>query len=453
MKTLKEVRTEWDALAQSVMQKATAMGLEAELHLSVGQRLSVRVRKGEIEAIRQSTPSSASLRVFNGNRSVSGSTAPLELPRILALLERLGANVELVTQDPLTALPNAEWLLKGEGPSLNLFDAGIEGISVERCAQLAAAAEKAAAAVDTRIKNFDDSSAGTQLSISGVYNTRGLAVVEQSSYISVDCNPVAEDDKGNKFAEGWFTHGRHLADLDTPENVGQEAARRALAMIGAGTTPTGKFPVLFDAETANGLLAHLFEAVSGTNLYRKSSYLTGKLGQPVASPLITVVDDPLLPKGLSSTVCDNEGVATRRQVLVDAGAWKVIPTDSYSARKLETASTGNGGGGAVRSYNLFVANGQTPKEELLKTLDTGLYVTSFIGFGFNLATGDFSRGARGYWVEKGKVVRPVQEITVSGNLDEMLKNVIAVGNDLEHRFGTDSPSLLIKDVTVSGGEK
>jgi PmbA protein len=224
-------------------------------------------------------------------------------------------------------------------------------------------------------------------------------------------------------------------------------------MIGAGTTPTGKFPVLFEPETAMGLLAHLFEAVSGTNLYRKSSYLTGKLGQSVASSLVTVVDDPLLRKGLGSTVCDSEGVATRRQVLVDAGTWKIIPTDSYSARKLETNSTGNGGGGAVRSYNLFIANGETPKEELLKKLDTGLYVTSFIGFGFNLATGDFSRGARGYWVEKGKQVRPVQEITVSGNLDEMLKNVVAVGNDLEHRFGTDSPSLLIKDVTVSGGER
>lgn len=450
MKRLSEVKTDWEALAKTVLKRASELGLQAELRCGLGQRLSVRVRKGNTEAIRQSTSSGASLRVFKGSRSVSGSTAPLELRRVLDLLERLSQNVELVTEDPYNSLPDPALLLKGALPDLNLYDEKILELSAPQCAELAAKAEQAAALVDERIKNFEDSSMGWEASYRGLFSTQGLSMVEPTSYVSLDCNPVAEDQKGNKFADGWFTHGRHLADLDSPEAVGKEASRRALSLIGAGTTPTGKYPVLFHPEVARGLLAHLVEAVSGTNLYKKASYLTGKVGQAVASPLITVVDDPLKPKGLQSSACDAEGVATRRQVWVEKGQWKIIPTDTYSARKLELQSTGNAGGGAVRSFNLFVENGATPPAELLAKLGTGLWVTSFIGFGFNLATGDFSRGARGFWVENGKVVRPVQEVTVSGNLDAMLKNVIAVGNDLEFRFGMDSPSLLIDGVTVSG---
>ncbi len=450
MKRLDEIKAEWEVLAKAVLNKASELGLQAELRLGLGQRLSVRVRKGQTEAIRQSTSTGASLRLLKGARSVSGSTAPLELSRVLALLERLSQNVALVTEDPFMTLPEADLLLKGALPDLNLYDDAVVGLSAERCAQLAAQAETAAAAADPRITNFEDSTMGWEASYRGLYSTQGVAVVEPSSYVSLETNPVAEDDKGNKFADGWFTHGRFVSDLDTPEAVGKEAARRVVSLMGAGTTPTGKFPVLFNPEVARGLLAHLVEAVSGTNLYKKASYLTDKLGQQVASPLITVVDDPLLPKGLQSSACDSEGVATSRKVWVDQGIWKVIPTDTYSARKLNLHSTGNAGGGAVRPFNLTIQNGTTPPDELLKKLGTGLWVTAFIGFGFNLATGDFSRGARGFWVEEGKVVRPVQEITVSGNLDAMFKSALAVGNDLEHRFGMDTPSLLIDGITVSG---
>jgi PmbA protein len=444
---------DWGVLAQKVLKRAKELGMEAELRCSQGQRLSVRVRNGATEAIRQSTPSSAALRLFKDKRSISGSTAPLDLDRVLTLMDRMAQDITLLSADDHSGLPDAQWLYKEGDLSLSLYDPSVEGLSVEECAEAAAKSEKAALAADPRIKNFDEASMGTDISIRGIYNTSGLAAVEIGSYVSLDCSPVAEDEAGNKFADGWFTHSRRLEALDSPENVGKEATNRTVAMIGAKSAPTGKFPVIFTPHVARGLLGHLFEVMSGTNIYKKASYLAGKQGEQVASTLVTVVDDPHMPRGLQSTLFDAEGVATTKRVLVESGKWSVVPTDAYSARKLGLPCTGNGAGGAVRGYNLHIANGASTREEMLSTMGTGLLVTSFIGFGFNQATGDFSRGARGYWIEGGKIAYPVHEITVSGNLDEMMKAVKMVGNDLEHRYGTDSPSLLIEGVTVSGSSK
>jgi PmbA protein len=222
-------------------------------------------------------------------------------------------------------------------------------------------------------------------------------------------------------------------------------------MLGAGTGETGRFPVLFAPETACALVDLLFQCASGTAIYRNASFLAGKEGEAIASPLVSVVSDPMRPRGLGSTPFDAQGVATSRRLLLDQGLLAFYPCDTFSARRLQRQSTGHAGSGGLSSHNLFVENGVRAPEEMLKQMGEGLLVTAFIGFGFNQATGDFSRGIRGFWVEGGRPVRPVQEMTVAGNLGEMLKDVVAVGNDLEHRFGTDSPSLLVREMSVAGG--
>ncbi|MBM4354643.1 MAG: TldD/PmbA family protein, partial [Deltaproteobacteria bacterium] len=272
------------------------------------------------------------------------------------------------------------------------------------------------------------------------------------SAATLSVSPVAEDDAGNKYSDGWFSSARHLVDLEDAEAVGRIAARRCLDQVGADNkVGTGRYPVLFSPETAMGLLTHLFECISGDRVYKGASYLAGKEGEAVASDLVTVHDDPLRARGLSSAPFDNEGVATSTRTFVDKGVLKLYPCDTFAARRLKRKSTGHSaGGGAIRSYNLYVANGTETRDALLAKIGTGLLVNSFVGFSFNHATGDFSRGIRGFWLEGGKPVRPVQEITVSGNLGNMLKDVVAVGNDLEFRYGTDSPSLLVREMMVSG---
>ncbi len=439
----------WNDLAEKVLEMARKRGLEAMLRLETSRRLKVRVRLGKLDELSQTAPQNSVLKVFKGNRSVSGSTSKLTVEGLVALLDRLNQHVELVDEDKAVGLPEPEWLVK-KVPDLKLFDPAFLDFPVEKAKRMALEAEKAALDFDKRVTNSSGAGVGTSVYAACLYNTSGLKACEWGSSGSISVSPVAENEKGEKSSDSWFTWQRFEDSLEAPMTVGEMAAKRAVDGLGAGTAPTGKVPVLFAPETATALLGHLWECAAGDRVYKGSTYLTKAEKKAVASKLVTVVDDPLIPKGLNSTAFDGEGVATRRRILVKDGVLQFHPCDCYSARKLNRESTGHRSGGGVGSYNLYLENGEESPEQLLKKMGTGLFVTAFIGFGFNHATGDFSRGVRGFWVEEGKVVRPIQEVTVSGNLDEMLKNVVAVGNDLCFRYGTDSPSLLVSEMTVSG---
>ena len=439
---------EWKELTGHLLKKAQGRGVELEVRFGTKSNLSVKVRKGELEEIRQSGPAGASMRVVKGKRAVSGSSSQMERQRLEALVDRLADNVELVDEDQASGLPEKELLYAGTG-DLDLFDPSLEGVTVDKAREMALECEKAAFAVDKRITNSSGAGVSVTRGFSSMFSSEGLEATSPSSGISLSVSPVAEDGKGEKYTDWWFSYARHMSDLEAAAAIGKKAGERCAALIGADKISTGKFPVLFDSVTAKDLVELLFGCVSGDAVYKNATFLAGFEGKQVASDLVTIIDDPLRRRGLSSSFYDNQGVATRKMTLVDKGTLQFYPCDTFSARRLGRKSTGHAGGG-VTSYNLFLENGKTPPSELLKMMDTGLMVTAFIGFSFNQATGDFSRGIRGFWVEKGEIVKPVQEVTVSGNLGTMLKDVLAVGDDLEFRFGTDSPSLLLKEMTVSG---
>jgi PmbA protein len=440
---------EWKELAGHLLKRAEGRGVELEVRFGTNSNLSVKVRKGELEEIRQSGPAGASMRVFKGKRAVSGSSSHMERERLEALVDRLADNVDLVDEDDANGLPEKELLYAGEG-DLDLIDPALEAVTVDKAREMALECESAAFAVDKRITNSSGSGVSLTRAFGSMFNSQGLQACAPASGISLSVSPVAEDDKGEKYTDWWFSYARHLEDLEAAAAIGKRAGERCAALIGAQKIPTGKFPVLFDPVTAKDLVELVFGCVSGDSVYKNATFLAGTEGKAIASELVTIIDDPLRKRGLSSALYDNQGVATSLQTVVDKGVLKFYPCDTFSARRLKRQSTGHAGGGGVTSYNLYLQKGATPAADMLKMLDTGLMVTAFIGFSFNQATGDFSRGVRGFWVEKGEIVKPVQEVTVSGNLGTMLKDVLAVGDDLEFRFGTDSPSILLKEMTVSG---
>jgi PmbA protein len=440
---------EWRKLATVALQQAGKRKIELEIRFGASDSLTVKIRKGELEDLRQNAPFGVSARAFSGPRCVSGSSSHVDQESIKALVDRLADNVVLVDEDDANGLPDKELLYSG-GIELDLFDAKLAEVTVDQAREMAVAAENAAFAVDKRITNSSGASVGLSRSLSCLFNSRGLEAREATSGISVSAGPVAEDDKGEKYSEGWWSTARHLADLEAAEAVGREAGRRCVAMIGAEKLPTGKSPVLFVPETAKDLVELLFSCVGGDVVYKNSTFLAEEEGKKIASKLVTIVDDPHRKRGLSSSPYDAEGVATKRMVVVDNGVLKFFPCDTFSARRLGRQSTGHSSGGGVTSYNLYLKNGTTPADKMMAELGKGLVVTAFIGFSFNKATGDFSRGVRGFWVEDGKIVKPVQEITVSGNLGQMFNNITTIGNDLNFRFGTDSPSFIISEMMISG---
>jgi PmbA protein len=441
---------EWKELADAALVRANDLGVGLEIKFGASDSLSVKVRKGTLDELRQNAPFGVSLRVFKGQRSVSAASSHVDRESVLELLARAADNVTLVDEDAANGLPDQALLYQGK-EVLDVFDADIAGLTVDKALAMAKTAEAAAFAVDPRITNSSGASVGVNSGVTAIFNSLGLAAFQPRTSVSLSVSPVAEDDRGEKYSDGWWDASRYVADLDAPDAIGKVAGKRCVALIGAEKVKTGRYPVVFAPETAKDLVDLLFGCVSGTAIYKKNTFLADTEGKPIASDLVTVVDDPLRARGLGSTPFDAEGVATSRQTLVDKGTLKFYPCSTFSARRLDRTSTGHSGGGSsVTSHNLYLESGTTPPEEIMAGIKEGLYVTAFIGFSFNQATGDFSRGVRGFWVKDGKLGKPVQETTVSGNLGQMFKDIVAVGNDLQFRFGTDAPTIKIKEMTVSG---
>jgi PmbA protein len=438
---------------EAVLEAAKKAGIHVELQLYQAENIEVTARKGKIDEIQRKGPSQAGLRLFKGARSISASTTKVSPDGLMGLYNRLLGSVKLVDEDPASGLAKDNLYVNG-ALELDLYDSAVEAFGLDKLKDLALRAEAASLAKDPRVKNSEGFAYGA-VGTTRLFSTQGLTASDIRTKIGVYASPVAEDKAGNKKEGSWGLSTRFLSDLGSPEKIGEEAGHRAVRLLGAEPIKTGKYPIVFDRLPASALLKHFYEAISGSAVWKKSTFLSDDLGKQVAAKIVSLVDDPHMPRMLGSAAFDDEGVATKPLNLVKNGMLQVYPCDTYSAARLGTISTGNcsrgmAGPPSVAPHNLYISSGSSSLKDLMGLAGEGFLVTGFIGFGFNLATGDFSRGAQGFWFKDGVIVSPVHEVTVSGNLGTMFKEIAAVGADLVMDRTISSPSLLINGMTTSG---
>lgn len=432
---------------------------DAEAVAREGDEFSVNVRMGEVETLKESGSRGLGLRVFVGKHSASASTSDLTPDGIRQLVEGALALAKVTEEDPFTGLPETNEF-GAISDDLNLYYDDVYSLEGHQRIELARRVEAAAIDADQRITNSDGGSfdAGTGQMV--MANSRGFMGGYRTSYASISAAPLAMDANGQMQRDGWWSSSRSFAQLESPETVGREAARRALRRLGARRVKTQRVPIVFAPEVARTLIGSLFEAASGDSIWRSASFLAGKLGETIAAQAINIVDDHmmLLPSGtggFGTSPFDGEGLPSRRNVVVENGALRSYLLNTYSARKLGLKSTHNASRGlagtpGIGCGNLYLEPGTQTPDEIIAGIQAGLYVTSLMGFGTNIVTGDYSRGATGLWIEKGRLTHAVEEVTVAGNLAEMLKNVTAIGNDLVFRSAVASPTLRIDGMTVAG---
>jgi PmbA protein len=361
---------------------------------------------------------------------------------------------DLSEADPLMGPADPGLICSPPHPDLDLFDQTISDIDADEAIARATRCERASLDADRRIQLSEGSTFSRTSSARAMVLSGGFEGAVRGSYASLHTVPVVEDEGGKKRRGFYWTAKRHQEDLEDEAAVGREATRRTLAKLGSKKVDTGDVAVIFDPDAARSILGTFAGTIVGGALWRRSSYLLDRLGTEVASPLVTIVDDPLILRGPGSKSFDGEGLRTRKNLIVNQGKLEMYLLDSYSARKLNlepTASASRGGGSIGASTTNFILQaGESSFEELLSVTGRGLLVTEMMGFGFNAITGDFSRGAGGFWIEDGKIVHPVSEVTISSNLDTMLKGIDMVANDLDLKSSTASPSFRVKSMTLSG---
>jgi len=440
-------------LAADLLKKVRAAGADAaDVLIGEGTDFSVTVRKGEVETLTDAGSKALGIRVFVGKRTATSYTSDFSADALRRLVEETVAMARVTGEDAAAGLPD-EWV-PPEAIDLGLHDPSPAALPTTERIERARRAEAAALAVSSEITNSQGGSYGSDEDSVVLANTLGFMGTYRSSSVSLSTVPVAERD-GQMERDYWYTTGRGLGDLLSPEEVGRIAAERTVRRLGARQVPTCEVPIVFDPETAADILGHIFRALSGYSVFRNATFLKGRVGQTVASPLVTVVDEGRRPRGLGSRPFDGEGLPTRRNVPLEQGVLRHYLCDTYAARKIGARSTGSArrgvsGGPSVGAANLSFAPGTTPPDEIVAGVERGLYVTDLIGFGVDLVSGDYSQGAAGQWIEKGRFVHPVHEVTIAGNLGQMLRDVDAVGDDLEFRGSTASPTLRVRRMTVSG---
>lgn len=415
----------------------------AEASASTGKGLSVTVRLGEVESIEYHQDKGLGVTVYLGQSKGSASTSDFSRK---ALSETVSAALTIARHtaaDPFAGLADPELLAK-DFPDLDLYHPW--SIDADTAADLARRCEAAARDSDPRIHNSEGGSLGTGEGTSVYGNSLGFMGSSRSSRHSLSCSVIAEDSKGGMQRDYWYDVARAADALATPEAIGKIAAQRALRRLDARKVATTKAPVLFENQVASSLIGHLASAISGGSLYRKSSFLVDSLGKQIFPEHIRIYEEPLRRLGLGSCSFDGEGVATRNRDIISGGVLEGYILDSYSARKLNMKTTGNAGG----AHNLTLQPGKASLDELLRQMGRGLLVTELIGFGINMVTGDYSRGAAGFWVEHGEIQYPVEEITIAGTLQGMFQGMCAVGNDLLIHGNTGCPSILIDEMMIAG---
>jgi PmbA protein len=439
-------------IAQDVLRFAKDKGAsDAAVEISEGQGLSVTVRKGQIETIEQNKDKGIGVTVYLGRdraiRRGNASTSDFSAQSLKDTVEAAYNIARFTAEDDCAGLPEAE-LLEMQPRDLQLFHPW--ALTAEQAVALAQRTEAAAFAVDKRITNSEGANTYAQQSHFVMANSRGFMGGYPYSRHSLSVSPIAG--KGNNMQrDDWYSSDRDPTKLAQPEAIGRYAAERALSRLSARKLDTRKCPVLFEAPLAAGLLGSFVQAISGGSLYRKSTFLTDSLGTAVFAPDIQIVEDPHVPGAVGSSPFDEEGVRTHRREVVSNGIVQGYFLSTYSARKLGMQTTGNAGG----SHNLQIVSSTTRAgddfKSMLKKLDTGLLVTELMGHGVNYVTGDYSRGVSGYWVERGVIQYPVEEITIAGNLRDMFKNIVAIGDDVLIRGTKKTGSILISTMTIAGG--
>lgn len=442
-----------ETLAATVLDQAHRLGATAgDVLIASGESFSVGVRLGEVEKIQQAQEKRMGLRLFVNQSSAITSTADFTRDALAALVEETIALAKATAADDCSGLP-ALHLLARDTPDLDLYDASVTFSPEEKIA-LAREGEAAALATDARITNSEGAefSNGTHKVLYA--NSLGFVGRYQTTSYSLTVIPVAAQN-GAMQRDYWYSSHRKFSRLESPVAIGKKAAERALRRLGARRVKTQEAPVVFDPQMAASLLRHLAGAVFGSALYRKTSFMLGKLGEQIATRGVSVIDDARIPSALGSKPFDGEGLPTQRTAVVTDGVLTSYLLDTYSARKLGMQATGSASRSfsdapAASTTNFFLEPGTASPEEIIRSVRSGLYVTELSGFGVNPVTGDYSRGAVGIWIENGEFAYPVEEITIAGNLLTMFQNIEMIGNDLDLRSTVAAPTLKIARMTIAG---
>jgi PmbA protein len=441
-------------LARDVLATAKSRGAsQADVVMVEGDSFFVTVRLGEVEKISQAQEKRLGLRLFSGNSSASASTSDISREAIEQLVDDTVNMARATAQDPFSGLPDA-LLLARDLPDMDLFDDAARSVSVDEKIAIALAAEKTAMEFDPRITNSEGAEFSNQTGRVIYASSQGFCGEYHGSTFGHSVAPVASQN-GSMQRDYWYSSNRKFARLDSPQSVGKKAAERVLRRLGARKIKTCEVPIVFDPDMAASLLRNLSSALSGYSLYKGASFLNGQLGNRIASELTTVWDDGTIPGALGSKPFDSEGLPITRKAVVENGVLLSYLLDTYSAKKLNMASTGNasrsiGEPPGVAPTNFYLAPGPHTPDAIIGSVKQGLYLTETIGFGVNLVTGDYSRGAAGIWIANGELTVPVEEVTIAGNLKDMFQNIEMVGNDLEMRGRIAAPTLKISQMTVAG---
>lgn len=430
-------------VAADVLLQAKKLGASAaETSLSVGRGLSVNARKGEVETIEHHRDQGIGVTVYMGQKKGFASSTDLKSKSIKETVEAACSIAHYATEDKYSGLPE-ESLLATIFPDLSVYHPW--AVTAEQAVEQAIECEAAALSFDAEISNTEGASLSTFEGVRVLGNSLGFIHGYPASRHSMSCSVIGERDS-NMQRDYWYAVARNQSNLEQASSIGKKAAERTIARLGSRSISTRKCPVMFAAEVSSGFIGHFISAISGGNLYRKSTFLLDSLNQQVFPDFVHIHEQPHLKEALGSSAYDLEGVATTPRDLIVDGVLQGYVLSSYSAKKLGMTTTGNAGG----VHNLTVESGDLDFQGMLKSMNTGLLVTELMGSGVNTLTGDYSRGASGFWVENGLIQYPVEEITIAGNLKDMFKGIVAIGNDVDLRGNTRTGSVLIEEMTLAG---
>ena len=440
---IEQERTELTGIIKHILEEAKQQGATAaEADIGTGAGLAVTTRLGEVEKIEHERDKGFGVTVYMGNQKGSANSSDFSESAIIETITAACNIARFTSADECAGLPDVELMAK-EIPELDLYHPW--DISPEEAIQLAIECEAIARGEDKRINNSDGTSVNTYSGNNFYGNTHGFVDGWHWSSHTIDCTVIAETSNGMQ-RDGWYSKARNRDDLQSINDIAKEAAKRTTQRLDAKKLSTRNCPVIFEAPIASGLFSAFITAISGGSLYRKASFLLDKIDEQIFADHIHIHERPHLRRALGSAPFDNEGLATRNRDLIIDGILQGYVLSSYSARKLGMQPTANAGG----VHNLTIDTGEHDLVELIKQMDTGLLITDMIGFGVNQITGDYSRGASGFWIDNGELQYPVEEITVAGNLTEMYKHIIHIGNDVDPRGNILTGSVLIENMTVAG---
>ncbi|EGQ7641028.1 metalloprotease PmbA [Vibrio cholerae] len=436
-------RQELEAAVAKALELAAASSDAAEVAITKSTGLSVSTRMCEVENVEFNSDGALGITVYRGQRKGSASTSDLSEKAIRQTVLAALDIAQYTSADPYAG-PAPKELMVQDIPDLDLFHPDEPNPDV--AAQIAIAAERAALGYSKKIKQSDGGSYDSHYGIRVYGNSHGLLASYASSRHSISCSVIGEGRNGEMERDYSYTVARHRDDLWTPESVGLQAAENTVSRLDPQKLKTGQFPVMFVADVATGLIGHLVMAISGGNLYRKSSFLLDHLGKTILPTWFNISERPHVMRGLASSPFDSEGVRTQDLEIITDGVLATYLLTSYAARKMNMTPTGHAGG----IHNWYVKSTGQNYQQMLKELGTGLLVTEVMGQGVNVVTGDYSRGAAGFWVENGEIKYPVSEITIAGNLKQMLQQIVALGSDIETRSQIQTGSILIESMKVAG---